>query len=102
MLTCLQLHLVTEFIDSGTLERLVMDKAQPLSWGLKMELAGDIANGMAYLHEQSVIHRDLKTGEWLANRRVRSPLKAASPCNRQPLFLALAAFSRHVDHMFLT
>jgi LIM domain kinase 1 len=60
---------VTEFIDSGTLQRLVMDQKQPLSWGLKMELAGDIANGMAYLHEQSVIHRDLKTGKRLAETR---------------------------------
>eukprot|EP00730_Choanoeca_flexa_P019750 TRINITY_DN9658_c0_g1_i4.p1 TRINITY_DN9658_c0_g1~~TRINITY_DN9658_c0_g1_i4.p1 ORF type:complete len:190 (+),score=14.05 TRINITY_DN9658_c0_g1_i4:187-756(+) len=60
--TCvLQLHLVTEFIDNGTLQRLIMDDSVPLSWGLKIELAGDIANGMAFLHERSVIHRDLKT-----------------------------------------
>eukprot|EP00730_Choanoeca_flexa_P019751 TRINITY_DN9658_c0_g1_i6.p2 TRINITY_DN9658_c0_g1~~TRINITY_DN9658_c0_g1_i6.p2 ORF type:complete len:275 (+),score=57.06 TRINITY_DN9658_c0_g1_i6:1392-2216(+) len=56
-----KLHLVTEFIDNGTLQRLIMDDSVPLSWGLKIELAGDIANGMAFLHERSVIHRDLKT-----------------------------------------
>ena len=33
----------------------------PLSPSLILKIAKDIAGGMRYLHEQAVIHRDLKT-----------------------------------------
>lgn len=33
----------------------------PLSPSLMLKVAKDVAGGMRYLHEQAVIHRDLKT-----------------------------------------
>lgn len=37
------------------------DTLSPLSPSLILKVAKDIAGGMRYLHEQAVIHRDLKT-----------------------------------------
>ncbi|EDQ92276.1 kinase domain-containing protein [Monosiga brevicollis MX1] len=56
-----RLHLVMEFVDNGTLKTLLETSKTPLSWGLRTEMANDIASGMACLHERSIIHRDLKT-----------------------------------------
>lgn len=55
------LHLVTEYIAGGTLTKLLKHKYIELSWKQKMELAKDIASGMAYLHDQNVMHRDMKS-----------------------------------------
>jgi predicted Ser/Thr protein kinase len=54
-----QLHPLTEFINGGNLEELLLDRKRGLSWTVRLELARDIARGMGYLHSRGVIHRDL-------------------------------------------
>ncbi|KAG1691126.1 hypothetical protein DVH05_027201 [Phytophthora capsici] len=54
--------LVFEFMDGGTLSTLIRAKKGPLDF---FRLATDMAQGMSYLHEHSVMHRDLKSSNVL-------------------------------------
>ena len=55
-----QMMIVMKFISGGTLYDKIRE--QPLiGWSARFTLAVDIAAGMAYLHSQNIIHRDLKS-----------------------------------------
>ncbi|XP_062521648.1 LIM domain kinase 1-like isoform X2 [Corticium candelabrum] len=54
-----EISLLTEFISGGTLIQKLEDKAAVFSWKQRALFARDISAGMAYLHDNSVIHRDL-------------------------------------------
>lgn len=56
-----KLHILTEYISGGTLKSYIHDLQRPLSWRQRMKFAKDIASGMAYLHSQDIIHRDLNS-----------------------------------------
>eukprot|EP00053_Salpingoeca_punica_P010425 m.93721 g.93721 ORF g.93721 m.93721 type:complete len:551 (+) comp15381_c0_seq1:338-1990(+) len=56
-----QLHLVTEYIDGGTLRDLISNTNVELSWPTRVKMASDLANGLSYLRSRSIIHRDLKS-----------------------------------------
>ncbi len=36
-----------------------MDESVELPWGMRLQIAKDIAKGMVYLHSRNVFHRDL-------------------------------------------
>ena len=52
------LSLSLQYINGGNLEEL-LDSDAGLSWFTRVNLAYDIARGMAYLHSRGVFHRDL-------------------------------------------
>jgi serine/threonine protein kinase len=54
-----EISLLTEYIAGGTLIQKLEDKATYLPWKLRVAFARDISAGMAYLHDNCVIHRDL-------------------------------------------
>lgn len=55
------LYLVTEYLEGSSLWDVLHDKRQELPWDLRLRIATEVAQGMAYLHEKNVIHRDLKS-----------------------------------------
>ena len=48
-----------QYINSGSLEELLHNKGMTLSWSVRIKIAKDIAQGMAYLHSKGIFHRDL-------------------------------------------
>ncbi|XP_053947140.1 uncharacterized protein LOC128855920 [Anastrepha ludens] len=54
-----QLHALTEYIEGGSLEQLLANQEAVLTAGMKLRLALGIANGMAYVHDAGIFHRDL-------------------------------------------
>ena len=54
-----QLHALTEFVEGGTLEELILNTCQPLSWSQRIKIGCDIAQGLQYLHSKGYFHRDL-------------------------------------------
>ncbi|XP_073143498.1 LEAF RUST 10 DISEASE-RESISTANCEUS RECEPTOR-LIKE PROTEIN KINASE-like 1.1 [Henckelia pumila] len=59
-----ELLLVYEYVPRGTLaDNLHGDSAKeaPLTWNLRMKIAIETANALAYLHKSDIIHRDIKS-----------------------------------------
>lgn len=57
--------LVYEFICNGSLEDNLSGECKPLNWEQRMKIARGAANGLAYLHERSIVHRDMRPGNIL-------------------------------------
>eukprot|EP00466_Bigelowiella_natans_P018194 jgi/Bigna1/77113/fgenesh1_pg.45_\ len=55
-----ELFLVFEFCRKGSL-RDVLDSPMSLPIATRVQLALDVAEGMAFLHQQKIVHRDLKS-----------------------------------------
>ena len=50
-----------QYVNGGSLENLLQDHSISLSWTVRVQLAKDIAVGVAYLHRNGILHRDLNT-----------------------------------------
>ena len=84
------LCIVAEFLPGGSVYDLLhTNKRLPaghtagqlrLSAPLALRLASDVASGMAYLHSQGIIHRDLKSANLLLDAQDR--VKGARPAAR--------------------
>lgn len=64
-------YIAMELLEGPSL-REVLDQSAPLSVTRALELAGQIARGLAYAHEHGVVHRDVKPANIiLVGRRVK-------------------------------
>ena len=54
--------MVMEKLDKGSLYKFLHDEKNTITWGLKLRIALNIAEGMAFLHsfEPKILHQDLK------------------------------------------
>lgn len=55
--------IIMELVPKGTLYDLVNNQEFKMDWNLRLKIALDIAQGMAYMHSKNppYFHRDLKT-----------------------------------------
>ncbi|CAE7898284.1 unnamed protein product, partial [Symbiodinium sp. KB8] len=56
-----QVIIVMEFMSGGSLSHILFTKKMTLSFDRKCVMAHQMAEGLAFLHDLSVVHRDLKT-----------------------------------------
>ena len=67
-----QSYIVMEFCEGGTLQNALTQKN--ISWSMRWQWALEITRGLAYLHDQGVLHRDLKAENMLLDRYGRAKL----------------------------
>jgi len=65
-------RIITEFCEGGTAFDLIHNADFHLSWLQKVSICQDTACGMAYLHANQIIHRDLKSLNLLLDQVVNS------------------------------
>ena len=65
--------IVMEFLARGSLYK-VLHNSEPLSWETRHQIAFDIACGLAFLHKENILHRDLKSLNVLLNDQMRAKL----------------------------
>ncbi|CAF3341693.1 unnamed protein product [Rotaria socialis] len=57
-----QTSIIMEFIDGGSLHQYIKNTTQSLTyWKMTRQIMIGVAYGMAYLHDQSIVHADLKS-----------------------------------------
>lgn len=61
-------HLLTEYLEGGTLRKLLKSKEIPLPFSERWRLALELAQGMEYLHANHIMHRDLKSTNCLLTK----------------------------------
>jgi len=66
-------YLVMEFCEGGEL-RKELKKNKDISWSTRWQWALELSEGLAYLHNQGILHRDLKAENILLDRNGRAKL----------------------------
>ena len=70
-----QLHALTEYIEGGTLEELILNTENQISWSQRIQIGLNISSGLEYLNTKNMFHRDL-TSKNILMRRTESSLFA--------------------------
>eukprot|EP01042_Synura_sphagnicola_P036771 gene36771-biopygen26210 len=50
-----------EYMPRGSLHQLLRDRQAEILWDVRMRIARDITRGLAYLHAEKIVHRDIKS-----------------------------------------
>ncbi|KAG0223128.1 hypothetical protein BGW41_005703, partial [Actinomortierella wolfii] len=66
------LVLVMDYADGGSLQGAI--KKRILDWPNKIRIAQEIARGLDYIHQEKILHRDLKSGNVLLTRAMEAKL----------------------------
>ena len=66
-----QLGIVTEYVELGSLTSVLAQMHRDMLWTVRLRMALDIARGMSFLHENNVIHRDLKRANVMGTKTLQ-------------------------------
>ena len=50
---------ISDYAELGSLNKVLQNQSNPLSWETKWNFADGIAKGIDFLHKSDIIHRDL-------------------------------------------
>ena len=62
-------RIIMEYADSGSLYHYITHNI-PLPWSDRYEIFQGVVNGLAYVHEHNIIHRDIKTDNILLQKNL--------------------------------
>ncbi|KAG0270112.1 hypothetical protein DFQ27_000413 [Actinomortierella ambigua] len=68
-----EVWLVTDFAEGGSLKQAIEDSRVD-DWPVKSRIAQEIADGLAYIHHEGILHRDLKSDNVLLTRHMEVKL----------------------------
>ncbi|KAG0239680.1 hypothetical protein BGW41_007563 [Actinomortierella wolfii] len=68
-----EVWLITDYAERGSLKRAI-DNALLVGWEIKKRIAQDIAKGLAYIHHEGILHRDLKSANVLLTKSMEVKL----------------------------
>ncbi|RIB07537.1 kinase-like domain-containing protein [Gigaspora rosea] len=61
-------HIILQYADNGNLRDYLEKIFTKLCWQNKLEIAKDIANGLSFIHDKDIIHRDLHSKNILIHK----------------------------------
>ncbi len=61
------IFIVFEIMKLGSLSKLLLDTTIDVPWSMRLTMAIEITNGLSYLHEQGILHRDIKSQNIMVN-----------------------------------
>ncbi|KAF9970645.1 hypothetical protein BGZ73_006626 [Actinomortierella ambigua] len=67
------ISLITDYAEGGSLMNAI-DSGRLTDWNIKKRMAHEIASGLAYIHHENIIHRDLKSDNVLLTRHMEVKL----------------------------
>lgn len=68
-----QFSIVMEYMPMGSLFH-VLKSEKPLNWDIRLRIATDMASGLSFLHQENIIHRDIKSLNVLLSENMRAKL----------------------------
>ncbi|KAH8547441.1 kinase-like domain-containing protein, partial [Umbelopsis sp. PMI_123] len=66
--------MITEYAENGSLSDVINNKHIEMNWDMKKRIINEITLGLAFLHSNDVIHRDLKSLNILMDEHYRAKL----------------------------
>ncbi|KAH8552391.1 kinase-like domain-containing protein [Umbelopsis sp. PMI_123] len=66
--------MITEYAENGSLSDVIINKSIEINWDMKKRVINEITLGIAFLHLNNVIHRDLKSLNILMDEHYRAKL----------------------------
>jgi Ca2+-binding EF-hand superfamily protein len=70
--TCERIYIVTEYLDCGTLFEYLEQSSFHVKENVSKRIVADVARGLQFLHENGIIHRDIKLENIMMKREKKN------------------------------